>query len=221
MSTRKQRAFTQPIYLLKMNPIIHEYQRTFKVIGSTGKLYTVDIKKHLSCTCPDHQQNKTICKHIYFILLRVMKINCQIKHIYTDNELIFMFNNIPEHISQEIIIKKPTKINQKFDDVCPICLDDINSNSDNIDYCKYGCGKSVHINCFQIWNNTSGINKCAFCRIDWTNQLSTDELISKFRITELQNICQENNLPSYGSKITLFNRLVNNNIIPTDFIRDV
>ena len=275
MSTRRQRAFTQPIYLLKMNPITQTIKRSFKVVGSTGTLYTVNIQQYPSCTCPDHEQNYKICKHLYFIFLRVMKVNSQIKNSYKDYELVQMFNNIPPYIDHNVAFNKTTetnynicivngigeikKITQKFNDACPICLDDIISDSNNVDYCKYGCGKSVHKKCFKMWNNVSHTNKCAFCRNDWhdecekmtnkydesnsdndesdnennesdidnksnsdndesynDNELDSEyiinELVSKYRIIDLQNLCKNNSLPFYGTKLSLVNRLIDNHV---------
>jgi flagellar biosynthetic protein FliO len=88
MEERKNRAFNQNIYLLKMFQPKNIYERIFHVIGSTGNLYSVSINEHSSCTCPDNTQNKNICKHIYFILLRVMKIKMKhMQHSWTKKQL--------------------------------------------------------------------------------------------------------------------------------------
>jgi hypothetical protein len=54
---------------------------------------------------------------------------------------------------------------KSIDDLCPICLDDL-ENGDEIDFCKYSCGKSVHSECFEMWAKSKGPN-CVFCRESW------------------------------------------------------
>ena len=43
----------------------------FLVLGSTGNVYTVMIKHVLSCDCPDALKGNH-CKHILFVLIRVL-----------------------------------------------------------------------------------------------------------------------------------------------------
>lgn len=46
----------------------------FKVFGSTGNVYTVvDTNLRPTCDCPDSQKNGT-CKHISFVMLRVLHV---------------------------------------------------------------------------------------------------------------------------------------------------
>ena len=177
MATRIERAFIQNIYLLHMMATTDTHCREFQVVGTTGNRYIVSIKNSPSCTCPDHVNNHKICKHIYFIMLRVMKVNKIVMNKYTNQELLVLFNNIPNHINSDllyddIITDKPkdSKIQQKYDDMCPVCLDDLAHDTPGLDYCKFGCGKSVHTKCFEIWikSNQYGQHKCLFCRADWT-----------------------------------------------------
>ena len=56
------------------------------------------------------------------------------------------------------------------DDVCPICQDDLLSDTQKtLTYCKYGCGKSVHLKCMKIWadhqrSTGESIIRCPLCR---------------------------------------------------------
>lgn len=45
----------------------------FVVLGSTGNVYDVTIQKVPHCTCPDHAKGN-LCKHILFVLLKVMRV---------------------------------------------------------------------------------------------------------------------------------------------------
>ena len=66
--------------------------------------------------------------------------------------------------------KSKKKIEKKINDndICPICLDNIN-NGKELDYCKYSCGLSLHKKCYQMWEKRNkGI--CVFCRANWYNE---------------------------------------------------
>ena len=179
MGSRRQRSLTEPIYLLKMKPIKNKFMREFNVVGTSGEIYTVKINQNPSCSCPDNECNGNICKHIYFIFLRVMNSWGNIKSKYKQEKLLTIFKNIPHFISDDIAynnaaknnfanhFKEKTIITQKLGDICPICLIDIDTKSNLIDYCKYGCGKSVHKVCFNMWNKSSKSNTCVFCRSNW------------------------------------------------------
>lgn len=45
----------------------------FKVFGSTGNIYTVDINLRPTCDSPDSQKNGT-CKHTSFVMLRALLV---------------------------------------------------------------------------------------------------------------------------------------------------
>ena len=181
MATRKERALKQPIYLLKMKNITNPHKREFVVVGTTGNKYNVIIDHNPHCDCPDVQN---ICKHIYFIMLKIMKKSGNVKQSYTDKQLEQMFNSMPTFISQNVAYNKAAQttfstivqssinskkiVKQCLNDSCPICLDDIPIANKNVIFCKYGCGKSVHKQCFSIWTKNSDKNICLFCMCDWT-----------------------------------------------------
>ena len=58
---------------------------------------------------------------------------------------------------------------KETNDLCPICLDEL-ENGDQLDYCKYSCGKSIHVVCFGMWckKNTP---KCIYCKCNWNKQI--------------------------------------------------
>ena len=162
MSSRIERCFNDNIYLIESFPYLEtENERTYLIMGSTGNVYTVIISNKSSCTCPDYRKRKKRCKHIYFVLIRIMKVENPEKKIFSNEELKEMFNNIPL-ITNNLIIdknkrekfyemtnkinlnKSKKKIEQKINDndICPICLDSLN-NGKELDYCKYSCGLNV------------------------------------------------------------------------------
>ena len=56
--------------------------------------------------------------------------------------------------------------------MCPICLDDLN-NGEELDNCKYSCGKAIHIECYKLWSNKKE-KKCIFCKTDWEKKSKSD-----------------------------------------------
>ena len=44
----------------------------FAVLGSTGNVYTVTLCRLPSCTCVDHLERKSVCKHLLFVYHKVV-----------------------------------------------------------------------------------------------------------------------------------------------------
>jgi len=102
-----------------------------------------------------------------------------------------MFKNIPK-ITENLIVnknikdkynkyqskdKKDTNVSQKsLDDLCPICLDDL-ENGEEIDFCKNSCGKSIHKICFSMWCKTKKA-ECVFCRQPWEKTKVEEDYIN-------------------------------------------
>ena len=183
---RKQRGQTQALFLIETLENTNKYERVYDIMGSTGNVYRVAIKQKPTCTCPDYKKRESNCKHIYFVLLRIMKVNKQNedKSIFSKLELLDMFNNIPM-ITNHLIVNNTLK--QKYDnmkgkdpkdnkvtgkgtdDLCPICLDEL-ENGDQLDYCKYSCGKYIHTVCFGMWCKNK-IPVCVFCKQNWNKEI--------------------------------------------------
>lgn len=171
---RKERGKTQQLYLVE-----RQNDLTYLVMGSTGNIYKVEIQKSPKCTCPDYKQRHKRCKHIYFVLLRIMKVANEDQQEYSDADLIQMIKNIPEITKNLIVNKKVAEEYKKLDsktglvekktddELCPICLDDLD-NGQTVDYCKYSCGRCIHTECFSMWSKNSPHAKCLFCTQLWT-----------------------------------------------------
>ncbi len=73
------------------------------------------------------------------------------------------------HTSQKHRIQ-PKEIGE--DDVCPICQDDLIKGGKKLTYCRFNCGKSMHVKCMRIWSDhqkSMGEHavKCPLCRQDF------------------------------------------------------
>ena len=197
-SGRIERCYTDNIYLIESLPPEEEfpYQRKYLIMGNSGKTYKVTISNSPRCTCPDHNFNHRRCKHIYFVLIRIMNISNYTESKYSNEELTEMFSNIPE-IANNLIYEgeRPTEqkeVSQKFEkgDICPVCLDPL-ENGKELDYCKYSCGKTIHKKCFSMWEISKG-GICVFCRGKWySNFPSTNP--KKVSMHPIGEINEDNN----------------------------
>ncbi len=94
------RAKTQRLYLIHRGAIENN-QCEFAVLGSTGNIYNVTMKHLPKCTCPDFTRGHNhLCKHILFVLLKVMAIDENSPYLYQaawlTSELQDMFANMIE-----------------------------------------------------------------------------------------------------------------------------
>ena len=115
MDSRIAKAYNDRLYLVESIPPENEDDalREYIVMGSTGNVYRVKIKHEPSCTCPDNRMRKERCKHIYFILLRVMKVDNETQEYYDDEELVEMFKHIPQ-ITHNLIANRAIRKKYKF-----------------------------------------------------------------------------------------------------------
>ena len=198
-SGRIERCYTDNIYLIESFMPDSEFKRKYLIMGNSGNTYMVTITNIPKCTCPDYNIRHNRCKHIYFVLIRIMKINNYHSKQFSDDELNKMFKNIPE-IAQNLRYngEKSTEekgVNQKFDkgDICPICLDDL-ENGKELDYCRYSCGKTIHKKCFSMWKKSKG-GICVFCRAAWHTDKPSSKLkkVEMHPIEVIQNKQEDNN----------------------------
>ena len=185
MIDRKTRALTEKLYLLQIDNTESEFSKTFSVVESTGNVYEVNFTNKSSCNCPDFLMNHKICKHLYFIFFRILKQHGDIE-IFSEKKLKEIFSNIntdsrfiADNELRNAYIKKIKNESkneennfgikkQIKDNNCPICIEELKEN-ETLDYCKFGCGKSIHKECFNIWSRKREANekRCVYCRTEW------------------------------------------------------
>lgn len=91
---RIDRALHQRLYLLAITKSsTNTYSREYKVLGQTANVYTVIISHLPSCTCPDYGKGN-LCKHIIFVLHRVLKVSRHSPLIYQQALLTNELNEI-------------------------------------------------------------------------------------------------------------------------------
>ena len=184
---RKQRGLSQKIFMIEHRKN-SEFDMEFDVMGTTKNVYTVKINKTPTCSCPDHTTRHRRCKHIFFIMRRIMKIDEDIEESekFTNSQLKTMIKNMPNVfwdlvVTDDVKNKYGSMKNKKtndvvemrnLDDVCCICFDDLD-NGDEIDYCKYNCGKPIHKECFDMYCAMKQ-QKCLICGNEWIVEATDD-----------------------------------------------
>jgi len=189
------RALTQRLYLIHREKI-SPCEMKFAVLGNTGNVYHVVINQLPKCNCPDNLKGN-FCKHIIFVLCRVLKVDPGSPIVYQQallkSELQHIFENAPpdpsitvkanlavqttymalagkaEPDKEEKIKRKP--ISDK--DECSICCEALGEKELTV-WCQGQCGNNFHQDCFNQWSRSSQNNgqdvTCPLCRILWVKQ---------------------------------------------------
>ncbi|KAG9020134.1 hypothetical protein FS837_008570 [Tulasnella sp. UAMH 9824] len=154
-----------------------DLREVFKVLGSTGNVYTVTIDKVPSCDCPDASKGNH-CKHILFIFLKVLDVPVDSKGWYQkaliSSELQEIFENArpnPASVASQRVREaygeitgssssqgpsKPTQPpegRRKFeeDDECAVCYETLKDVPDSdlvwCGTCKNALHKECYSNC--------------------------------------------------------------------------
>ena len=195
---RKNKGLTEPIYLVEVSATTGsgEEERQFIVMGTKEKEYKVKIKSKPTCTCMDYimraKHNDYFCKHIYFIVKRVLKCTDQIcdkkkfqkKHL---EELFDQIATIPQNViynGDKMCLDGSTPATSRKaigeEDCCPICLDELLDGNDLV-YCMLSCGNSLHHTCFNMWCLKKKEQLCVYCRGNWKKQqpMTKDKVVEQ------------------------------------------
>ena len=192
---RYDKIFQEEFYLLD---IIRDVNMiTYCVSGSTANIYNIKLKENntLECNCPDGKvwakAKKCVCKHICFILCKVVKIFMKedsndfyyfetlklneddfsklCDYEMSDNSCVvneeymkrYKLLMINIDKGEDIFIQKKEVTDE---DNCAICFDDFMTHKNKNVECPT-CHNVIHIKCIQKWLNM-GKNNCVYCRSD-------------------------------------------------------
>lgn len=188
---RLERARTQRMFLIDKDISLHKPTRgIFRIVGTSGNIYTVTIFKDTTCDCPDFVNNQKFCKHVIFTFLKVLKadidryLRLQIplgdrKKILSKTPNIFSSEIIPN----ETVIQKyhnlslntniggavSTGIQRRAIEDCPICMESMTDDSpEKVGWCNVQCGNNFHLECYQRYAEVThkgvGETTCVYCR---------------------------------------------------------
>lgn len=127
--------------------------------------------REVCCTCPDYMRRFIVCKHVFFVLLKVLKVHCDVS--LTRRRY---WQHAQRGKVKQFIVKARSVLNHecpenfKNNEDCSICLDEFKGHEqsvvdDKICYC-HGCGQKFHSVCMSVWTNTQNTRKktCPLCR---------------------------------------------------------
>ena len=118
---RKKRALTQNISVLETIYSANNDYRAYLIEGTTGNQYDVAIRANPWCSCMDFELHKTRCKHIYYVLLKLLKAKNVDKETYSKEDLVEMFTGKspkPIPVAHHATIEKlPTVVPQQATNV--------------------------------------------------------------------------------------------------------
>lgn len=180
----KNRTLTQRLTVLSRDRCGTDELPEEKVViaGSTGNVYTVSVGLMPSCDCP-HAQKGNQCKHIVYIMLRVLKAREDVAYqlALTGTELRELIKNAPpipgiEADGNDKPGEEQDGNRKPIEGECPICYDELDPKNDEIVYCKTSCGNNVHKACMQSWIRvaTRGKVTCPYCRATWDTEEAFD-----------------------------------------------
>ncbi|RHZ73279.1 hypothetical protein Glove_232g124 [Diversispora epigaea] len=175
---RIERAMSQPLYLIDHKEV-DPTNREYTVLGPTGLVYTTVISKTLSCSCPDFKSGFH-CKHILFVLLRILKVDQNSDLIYqkalVGRELKSIFANSPNinlpserDVRQLKALASKNQYNRKsIEGDCQVCCEAL-ANQKILIWCEK-CGINIHQECFNEWEESLPVDQavtCVYCRANW------------------------------------------------------
>lgn len=179
--------------------LLHRYDSSFFVLGATANVYTVTLSSTPSCTCPDRLAP---CKHILFVLLRVLGVSmddpcirrqtlrpCQLDRLLSTPSLpgsmagLSLRQMFHRHFYQSK--SGPTVrpvIHIEEGTVCPICLEEMGTgvSSDQRVVSCGTCRNPIHEECLLKWKRSRGRRPgiCAICRARWRGRADQEKYVN-------------------------------------------
>lgn len=165
---RLQRALTERQALLWSNR--QEGSAVWQIYGQTDD-YTVEANaqaKSFTCTCPDFSQRGATCKHMFFVLVRVLGVEPDILRTLEWEGLAALLSVYQPSEAKEDKEEQGQKCKPGVQERawigqdCPICMCPMEEGESRV-ICTEQCGNSVHAGCFKKWSSRKG-SKCVLCR---------------------------------------------------------
>lgn len=181
MDVRIRRALQESIYLISASKK-SDADWVFEVEGSSSKTYNVCFNKIVSCNCPYNKFHHKTCKHMFFILGKITKLDltllsdsCRVNifKIYPTFEL--LISKIIDNSTNTLTPNNSTT-NSTITDDCSICFDSMSSCATTVCKC---CKNNFHKSCIVKWLSNSTRTNCPLCRTTWEVNLVVDSM-SKF-----------------------------------------
>ena len=179
MATRKQRGLLERIYLLDAKVNSNEWVLTVK--GQSKSIYKILLSDNkVKCKCMDFNIRKNVCKHMFFILGRILKdskiINKVNKIEDIQNNFKIISDTLKVVLSSQISDKESTNIEYDKKECCSICFEEF--GDEDIQQCELTCKNVFHTECINLWLASN--NSCPLCRSTWAMS-SNDNPLGEFK----------------------------------------
>lgn len=141
--------------------------------GTTGNIYTVTIRHVPSCNCPNFLNGNPQCKHILYVLMRVLKAPQHLMYqaAFLTSELREIFDNAGPLPTESVSEEDKDGKRKPVEGDCPICCEELSTDAgEPTVWCKAACGNNLHKSCFDQWAATKGAGggvTCPYCRTKW------------------------------------------------------
>jgi len=170
------------------------------ILAQSGNVHTVKIQVTPGCDCGENKDGanpRGHCKHIYFVLLRILEVDREsallFQRAFLVKELDRIFESSPKPPSHlyadptvvekylQLTTKRKSKsepeVPQKsVEGDCVVCYEPMTATEEII-YCKFGCGNNLHKACFDEWREKTKASqqpnrppveiRCVYCRKPW------------------------------------------------------
>ncbi|GAB7351973.1 hypothetical protein MBLNU459_g2499t1 [Dothideomycetes sp. NU459] len=148
---------------------------TVVLAGTTGNIYTVNITHVPSCNCPNFIKGNKQCKHILYVLVKVLKApgNLMYQAAFLTSELRKIFNKAGPLPSSSVSEEDKDGKRKPVEGDCPICCEELSTDAGTIVWCKAACGNNLHKSCFDRWAAAKGVDRvtCPYCRTAWESSV--------------------------------------------------
>lgn len=197
---RQERALRQRLLLDDTIIEVDDTRAKFSIIGSTGSIYRVQIDRNCSCTCMDFLNRQVACKHIYFVLARVLRqpedIWRQGGHFHDDIVANLLktaenvqMNRYKESVTEDVKIevsksqeiKSTIRRDVSEQKECCICLYDF-VEGEQLIFCYNTCGYNFHQLCFTRMKK----NQCPMCRSELKQATPQKKRAQKRKISTIE-----------------------------------
>lgn len=149
-------------------------QHTYEVLGTSDTAYEVTLDtaaRMAACTCPDHVQRRSVCKHVLYVLFRILRGDATASTLggVLDSLQLQPARCVPATCQSPVLLRvagaHPEWAAPRWEagDECALCFDELRPDREYIYWCRRQCGKCIHRTC------AAGLrgNTCPFCRAAW------------------------------------------------------
>jgi hypothetical protein len=165
---RIDRARKQRILLIGSDVNYRERRCKFMINGTGVRVYDVvwDFEKEkFTCECPDYTHRQRDCKHIYFVMIHVLKIRRP-----EDVDLVDIDDAIRNCDTDRYVgvsLNGDVAVTQRMNEECCVCLMEfVDTPDERTTYCVESCGNTFHSECLRQLFKVVKNKNCPMCRKD-------------------------------------------------------